>query len=192
MKKLILIAALVVGLVDTAIAEGWKGKNILVKPASLLCDYFHIEKALILLRAEDRDPINSWVNKGYCVVTANSFHATVIDDTSSFSNWPSVQVFHKGDEWWVSKGHSQCCYTKSNGEWKFYDPVKLRAERTARLIATFEAEREAKRQAEAKEKEANKCPLARQHLNDLKGAGLFGTAQYEKTLAIVEECAGEN
>ena len=116
MKIHILVILIIFTLPAYAKAADWKGKTVRISKGTLICDYFHIEKAMIFLSAGDKDSVIAYIEKGYCTQAPNSFYAAVVTDTSSFSDNPMVEIVLKGESGWVARHNPVCCYMQSNGE----------------------------------------------------------------------------
>lgn len=175
--------------ISHAYAEDWKGNNIRVSVATLMCDYFHMEKALILQAAGNNSSIQAYKDKEYCAIAPKSFYATVVEDTSTFSDNPMVEVVLDGVSTWVSKGRTQCCYAHIGGKWEYYGSKDQLRKLEARQVVVREADRKTAWEAATTKKRAEECAQAKQHLTDLKGAGLVGTAQYKREFTFVGNCA---
>ena len=110
---------------------------------------------------------------------------TVTDDTSTFEDNALVEVTFNGDSAWTRKSTLLCCYLKSDKEWVLCHP-----DRPAELSAAREKIREAEMKEATPEKKTGECDRAVQHLNDLRGAGMYNTSQYRKEAEFVKECKG--
>ena len=179
MKQLIMISLI---LFTTPVHAGnWKGKSVLVSKSALICDYFHIEKALILLSAGDTDSIRAWLKKGYCVVAPKPVYVTVTDDTSSFSDLPLIEVVLDGADRWMSKHLAKCCYTKTGDRWTFIDTAKIADERLKQSWKDIDA---------ANQKKKEECEVVWQRIREMKNAGLFGTEEWNREAEAAESCKG--
>jgi len=63
-----------------AYGGGWEGALVKIKKGTLLCNFFNIEKALILTNAGDMDSLNALIKKGSCLKAPKEFTATVVKD----------------------------------------------------------------------------------------------------------------
>jgi len=178
----------------TASATDWVGQTVLVTKDTLLCDYFHMQKVRILRKAGDFQSVAAYIMEGYCTNAPKSFYATITSDTSSFDDYALVEVVYKGKSAWASKGSPLCCYLKSGDELILYNPNKkgdLIAVLRKAAVATDKARR-AEFKTATPNKRLEECDRARQHLKDLKGAGLTGTAQYKRETDFVAACAAKD
>jgi hypothetical protein len=108
-KKLIFI--LIVMMASHVYAGGgWEGSKVKVPKGTLLCDYFHMEKALILKSAGDKASLQAFLNKGYCLIAPREFYATVVKDASEFTRPPLAEIMIEGNSIWAAMKDVDCCY----------------------------------------------------------------------------------
>jgi hypothetical protein len=121
MKRLTVILALLFALPAADVqAASWKGRTVNLGEGTLLCDWFNIEKAMLLREAKDQDSFAVLVSKGKCMVVAEAHKATVTDDASEIKDNDLIEVTVKGESAWTSKYYPSvtCCYRKNeSGEW---------------------------------------------------------------------------
>jgi len=157
MKKLALIVFAFIVLPTIVMAKDSTDRTILVTRNSLVCDYFHLKKAEILLGAGDFDALAAYISMGYCVRTRKSIYATALEDTSSYSDDSAIEFTVAGESVWVAKRSTICCFRRNDaGEWKRIDAVNV----------------------SNSPNEGTKCAKAKEHIQELKGAGFAGSAQY--------------
>jgi len=112
MKKLGLLAAF---LPFTLMAQdGWEGKLALVPKDTLLCDFSHMERALMLAKSGDKQSVEAYAKQGYCMYAPNSFYATVTNDASLFTDPDLVEITYKGKSIWAAMNDIKCCYKRSD------------------------------------------------------------------------------
>ena len=92
-----------------AYGDGWEGLKAYVRKDTLLCDYINMERALILKSADDKESLQSLVDKGSCLYAPNSFYATVVKDASRFTEPNLVELMVKGYSFWAAMNDVSCC-----------------------------------------------------------------------------------
>jgi len=111
MKPLQIIALILLVLPLPAYGEGgWEGGKVKVKKDALLCDYFMMEKALILEKAGDNDSIQALISSGRCLRASNDFFATVTKDASTYTDPNLAEIMIKGTSIWGAMKDMECCY----------------------------------------------------------------------------------
>ena len=108
MKKLCLI--LIIFFTVPAYGGGWEGSLVKIKKGTLLCDYFNMEKALILVKAKDTDSLNALIKRGSCMKAPKDFIATVVKDASTFTDPNLAEIMYDGESVWGAMSDMDCCY----------------------------------------------------------------------------------
>mgnify|MGYP001585098970 CR=1 FL=1 len=93
-----------------AYGGGWEGGKVRVKEGALLCDFFNLERALILQKAGDEDSVQVLINKGFCLRVPNDFFAIVVKDASTFTNPDLAEIVLMGASAWGAMKDMECCY----------------------------------------------------------------------------------